>query len=402
MAPEPAARKTHGGQEAQALASFRPMRPSTLLGLGALALFSAACSNPPLAAPASAAPATAAAASAPPHHRPGGFQNNHISFQPRGLAEVLNWKWQTLLEGVPKPPTAPIPQVPPDLAFVSANAAAGPAMQPAVTWIGHATTLVQLGGLNVLTDPIFSERASPVQAVGPRRAQPPGLPLAQLPRIDVVVISHNHYDHLDEGSVVALAGQRGGSPLFLVPLGHRAWFADLGVHRVQELDWWQTHRLGRVDITLTPVQHWSGRGLNDRLQSLWGGWAMFAPDFSVYFAGDTGYSKDFAEIGRRLAAPRGGFDLALIPVGAYEPRWFMTEQHVNPPEAVQMHRDLRARRSLGIHWGTFELTDESLDEPPRALAAARKAAGLADDDFFVLAVGETRKLARRVPDGATK
>lgn len=373
------------------------MRPSTLLGLGALVLLNTACSAPPLAAP----PAAAAPAAAP-HHRPGGFQNNFINFQPRGLSEVLNWKWQALLEGVPRPPSAPIPQVAPDLAFVGANAVAGPAMQPAVTWIGHATTLVQLGGLNVLTDPIFSERASPVQLVGPRRAQPPGLALAQLPRIDVVVTSHNHYDHLDEGSVVALAAQRGGPPLFLVPLGHKAWFASLGVHHVQELDWWQTHRVGGVDFTLTPVQHWSGRGLSDRLQSLWGGWAMLAPDFSVYFAGDTGYSKDFAEIGRRLAAPRGGFDLALIPVGAYEPRWFMTEQHVNPPEAVQMHRDLRARRSLGIHWGTFELTDESLDEPPRALARARQAAGLAEDDFFVLAVGQTRQLQRRAQDTAAK
>ena len=300
---------------------------------------------------------------------------------------------------MPRPPATPTPRVEPDLAFLRANAAAGPAMQPAVTWIGHASTLLQIGGLNVLTDPIFSERASPWQAVGPRRALPPGLALAQLPHIDAVVISHNHYDHLDEHSVVALAAQAGGPPLFLVPLGHKAWFESLGVPRVQELDWWQTHRLGGVDFTLTPVQHWSGRGLGDRLQSLWGGWAMVTPDVGVFFAGDTGYSKDFAEIGRRLAAPRGGFDLALVPVGAYEPRWFMRQQHVDPAEAVQMHRDLQARRTLGIHWGTFELTDESLDEPPRALAAARRAAGLADDDFFLLAVGQTRTLPRRKPVG---
>jgi N-acyl-phosphatidylethanolamine-hydrolysing phospholipase D len=364
------------------------MRITILLALAAVVSLNVACSSPP-------AVAAADIAAKPPHHREQGFQNNHLNFQPRGLSELLTWQWQALREGLPKPPARPTPRVEPDLDFIRANAAAGAAMQPAMTWIGHATVLVQMGGLNVLTDPIFSERASPVSFAGPRRALPPGLALAQLPRIDAVVISHNHYDHLDEASVVALSQQPGGSPLFLVPLGNKAWFEAVGVPRVMELDWWQTHRLGGVDITITPVQHWSGRSLTDRLKTLWGGWALVASDFSLFFAGDTGYSKDFADIGQRLAAPRGGFDIALIPVGAYEPRWFMTEQHVNPAEAVQMHRDLQARRSLGIHWGTFELTDESLDEPPRALAAARQAAGLTDDDFFVLAVGQTRKLPRR-------
>ena len=150
---------------------------------------------------------------------------------------------------------------------------------------------------------------------------------------------------------------------------------------------------------MTPVQHGSGRGLGDRMQSLWGGWALFAPQSQIFFAGDTGYSPDFADIARRFAERQrdGGFDLALIPVGGYAPRWFMKEQHVDPDEAVKVHKDLRAKKSLGIHWGTFELTDEALDEPPRRLAKARAAQGIAEDDFFLLALGQTHRLARRGP-----
>lgn len=342
-----------------------------------------------------AAQVTAPVAARPPHHRDGGFQNNHIEFAPKGLAALLQWRWSSFRQGLPPPPAAPIPTVAPDLAFIGANA--GAAMQPAVTWIGHATVLAQLGGLNVLTDPIFSERASPLAFVGPKRAQPPGLALAQLPHIDVVLISHNHFDHLDEKSVVALNAQPGGPPLFLVPLGNKAWFAELGISNVEELDWWQSRRVRGTEFVFTPVQHWSGRSFTDRLKTLWGGWAAFAPDCHLFFSGDTGYSKDFAEIRQRFA-PRqseGGFDIALLALGAYEPRWFMKDQHVNPDETVQIHRDLGARRSLGIHWGTFELTDEALDEPPRALAAALSRQSVAGDAVFVLAIGETRKIAPR-------
>lgn len=350
-----------------------------------------------LAACASATPDTHPTAGAPPHHRDGRFQNNHLDFAPRGFGDLLAWRWAALREGLPKPPQAPTPVVKPDLAFIATNAKAGPAMEPAVTWIGHASTLLQLGGINVLTDPIFSERASPVSFAGPKRAQPPGLAPAELPRIDAVVISHNHYDHCDAESLKTLNAQPGGPPLFLVPLGLKAWLADIGITNALELDWWQSRQVGAVEIVLTPVQHWSARSFNDRMKTLWGGWALLAPDFQAFFAGDTGYSADFAEIRARLAARQGetGFDLALIPVGAYEPRWFMREQHVNPEEAVRIHRDLKARRSLGIHWGTFELTDEPLDEPPRALALARQAAGVADDDFGVTAIGQTLRLPRR-------
>jgi N-acyl-phosphatidylethanolamine-hydrolysing phospholipase D len=331
----------------------------------------------------------------PPHHREGGYQNNYTEFAPKGLGMLLQWKLQAAREGLPPPPSEPLPIVKPDLDFIHANARAGAAMQPAATWIGHATALVQMGGLNLLTDPIFSERASPLSMLGPKRAQPPGLTLAQLPHIDLVLVSHNHYDHLDLDSVRALDQQPGGPPLFVVPLGIQAWMHEVGIRRSVELDWWQSHRLGEVEVVLTPVQHWSGRSLTDRMQTLWGGYAVFAPDLHLYFSGDTGYSKDFTDTRERFrqrqsAGHGGGFDLALIAIGGYEPRWFMMEQHVDPAEAVRIHRDLNAK-----HWGTFELTDEALDEAPRALAAAREAAGLSSADFGVLAVGATLRLPRR-------
>jgi N-acyl-phosphatidylethanolamine-hydrolysing phospholipase D len=335
------------------------------------------------------------------HHRTAGFQNNYLDFQPKGLAQLLRWRWEALREGLPPAPSVPTPTVPAETGFIAANARAGAAMEPAVTWIGHATVLAQFSGLNVLTDPMFSQRAFPVQFIGPRRAQPPGVALDQLPHIDLVLVSHNHYDHLDEASVRALNAQPGGPPLFVVPLGMKPWLADAGITHAVELDWWQTHRIGSpagaVDVMLTPVQHWSARSLTDRMQVLWGGFAVLAPDFHLFFGGDTGYSKDFADIRTRLAERQagGGFDLAILPVGGYEPRWFMADQHINPEEAVRVHRDLGARRSLGMHWGTFELTDEPLDEAPRALGAARQAQGVAPEDFFVLAVGQTQRLPRR-------
>ncbi len=320
-----------------------------------------------------------------------------MDFAPRGLFELMQWQWRAHREGLPLPPNQPTATVAPDLPFITRNASAGRAMEPAVTWIGHATVLAQLGGLNVLTDPIFSDRASPLTWMGPQRAQPPGLSLQQLPHIDLVVLSHNHYDHCDEASLRALNSQRGGPPLFIVPLRMKAWMAGIGIQHVVELDWWQSHLVGDVEVVLTPVQHWSGRSLTDRMSTLWGGYAIFAPDTHLFFSGDTGYSKDFKDVRERFAARQkeGGFDIALLPVGAYEPRWFMEEQHVNPEEAVRLHSDLGAKRSLGIHWGTFSLTDESLDTPPIALNQARKAQNLPEDDFFVLAIGETRKFPKR-------
>ena len=333
------------------------------------------------------------------HHTAEGFKNNYIGSINKRFSELVRWQIERRAQDLPRPPARPVATQAPDSAAIKAYTG-GP---PAITWIGHASMLVQAGGLNVLTDPIFSNRASPVPFVGPQRAQPPGIALADLPPIDVVLISHNHYDHLDKASVqeIARRSEAIGKPtLFLVPLGMKSWFADAGVSHAIELDWWDTYTHAGVEFNFTPVQHWSSRSLLDRSRTLWGGFAVFAPDFHWYFTGDTGYSKDFADTQARFASRHpanqgGGFDLALLPVGSYEPRWFLTEQHINPEEAVKVHRDLQAKRSVGIHWGTFELSDESLDQPPKDLAVAAKAQGLRDGEFSVMAIGETRSLPAR-------
>jgi len=337
------------------------------------------------------------------HHRPDGFQNNYQSFRGKKLGELLRWRWQAWRAGHPRPLQTPIPVVKPDLAFIHANAQAGLAMQPAATWIGHITVLLQFGGLNLLTDPVFSARCFPVQWAGPLRQTPPGLSLDQLPHIDVVLLSHNHYDHMDEASLIALSKQAGGSPLFITPLGHKHWFARRGIHQVVELDWWDTHVLQgtessrRIPITLTPAQHWSARTATDALQSLWGGFAVLAPDCHLFFAGDTAYSKDFVDIRQHFAREHtpdqgGGFDIALLPIGAYEPRWFMKDQHVNPEESVQIFQDLGCQRALAVHWGTFQLTDEGRDAPVVALAAAREERKVAASAFVALTAGSALQL----------
>jgi L-ascorbate metabolism protein UlaG (beta-lactamase superfamily) len=271
----------------------------------------------------------------------------------------------------------------PEVAFLRANKS-----ETTLTWIGHATVLLQIGGRNILTDPHLSERASPVSFAGPRRRVPPGLTLEQLPHVDAVVISHNHYDHLDADTITQLAAQAGGPPQFYVPLGLRRWFNELGIATVTELDWWESREMAGVKIHCVPVQHWSQRTLADRNQALWGGWVIEHPALRFFFTGDTGYSQDFKDIERRF----GRFDVAAIPIGAYEPRWFMAPFHVNPAEAVQIHLDLKARYSLGIHWGTFEMTDEPLDEPPVVLERELSRLGIAPERFIVLRHGQTWRL----------
>ena len=340
--------------------------------------------------------------------RIGPFKNNHIESVERPLLEVLRWQWNAYQQGLPKPAMTPTPITPPNIAqihdYPRGMHGAQPSASPALTWIGHATMLVQAGGLNILTDPVFSERASPFSLIGPKRAQPPGVALGDLPPIDVVLISHNHYDHLDRYTIEALhqkANEAGLCTLFLVPLGLKQWFTDMGIDHVQELDWWQQVSVGGVAFYFTPTQHWSARGLADQNASLWGAWAVLSQDLHWYFAGDTGYSPDFKATQAHFApqhtqALGGGFDLALIPIGAYEPRWFMAAQHINPEEAMQIHADLGAKRSVGIHWGTFPLTDEALDQPPQDLALARERANRAPEDFSVMKIGETQLLPRRV------
>ena len=273
-------------------------------------------------------------------------------------------------DGLPQPPPGGwnLPAVRTDPVALKS-----PEANPSVTWVGHATMLVRLAGRNILFDPIFSERASPVAFAGPKRIVPLPIDIPELPRIDVVLISHNHYDHLDAESVLRLAAMAHGSPRFLVPMGLKAWFADLGITRVDEYDWWQETLEGDLRITFVPVQHWSKRRLDDTNQTLWGGWVVEGEGLRVIHTGDTGYSKDFRDIGERL----GPFDMAFIPIGSYAPRWFMKIMHVDVPEAVQVREDLRAERAIGMHWGTFEsLADEPLDEPPVVLARQREERGL--------------------------
>ena len=317
----------------------------------------------------------------PAHHTRDGFRNNYVDFKPPNFWQ---WQWERWHEGLPKPSRETTPVVQPESDFLRANAT-----EPTLTWIGHATVLLQVASYNIITDPHLSERASPFRFAGPKRQSPAGLSYDQLPHIDLVLISHNHYDHLDEKTVKRLNAQSGKPPLFVVPLGLESWFHSIGIDNVVELDWWDRVGLGSLDIHLVPVQHWSARGLTDRNKTLWGGFYVKHRTMSFMFTGDTGYSKDFTDIRERLGSP----DILAVPIGAYEPRWFMGTQHIDPTEAVKIHQDLGAKYSVGIHWGAFELTDESLDEPPRALAAARAKAGVPDDRFFVMKVGETRRLA---------
>lgn len=322
-----------------------------------------------------------------PHHTATGFRNNYLTGLNNEGGNFWKWQFERTRNGLPKPPRNGyrFPLTKPDVAWLKANRS-----ETTATWIGHATVLMQMAGVNILTDPHLTERASPVSFLGPKRFVPPALNFEELPHIDMVVISHNHYDHLDEGTVVRLARQAGGSPRFFVPLGNKAWFAELGINNVVELDWWEQREFMGLQVTLTPVQHWSARSLTDRFHTLWGGWHVRAPDFNFFFAGDTGYSKDFADIRARL----GAVDFAILPIGAYAPRWFMAPQHVDPAESVRIHQDLGARQSLAMHWGTFELTDESLDEPPEVLAAERAKAGLAADRFVVLGHGQMMRPTR--------
>lgn len=258
----------------------------------------------------------------------------------------------------------------------------------AVTYINHSTLLIQVDGLNILTDPIYSRRASPFQWAGPVRVHAPGVAMEDLPDIDVILISHNHYDHLDEQTLVDLAKRQENPPVILAGLGNGLLFDELGLAHHKDLNWNESHDIGNFRFTFTECRHRSGRGIGDQMKTLWGSFVIETPSGNIYFAGDTGYDVHFAE----AAEAFGEFELALLPIGAYEPRWFMADVHLNPEEAVIAHRDLKAKQSMGIHYGTFQLTYEAVDQPVKDLAVALDKQGVSEDDFWILAVGETRML----------
>lgn len=314
-----------------------------------------------------------------PHHSPDGFLNNY-PHAGKTFADFLKWSWDRTS---PEPVTFPLTANNPE--FLKSNRT-----ETSLTWVGHSTFLLQWEGLNILTDPHFTERASPVSFAGPKRHTPAGLSLDQLPDIDVVIISHDHYDHLDLKSVQRLyERQKARPPVFLVPLRLKDWFADNGIPVADELDWWDFRQVSGLRFHCVPVQHFSGRSLTNRNSTLWCGWVIESTSGNrVFFAGDTGYSNDFKDIRNRL----GDMTLSLIPVGAYDPRWFMQSMHVNPEEAVQIHEDVGSAYSVGMHWGTFILTDEPMTEPPARLAGAMKAKGLNPAAFTVMQHGETRHL----------
>lgn len=322
------------------------------------------------------------------HHRPGGgFRNPWPDSEPRGFLDVLRWMMVERRRKRMPPDPAPgaFSVARPDFESGAAPGAL------AATWMGHSTVLLQTGGLNVLTDPIWSDRASPVAFAGPKRFVRPPVPLDALPPIDVVLLSHNHYDHLDRRTVERLA-RRHPAIAWLVPLGVGALVRKWGGRTVHELDWWGEHVHRDVRFACTPARHFSARGLGDRGDTLWCGWTTAAEERRVFFAGDTAYFREFGRISERY----GPFDLALLPIGAYEPRWFMENVHMDPEDALQAYRDLvrggHQTAVLPIHWGTFRLTDEAMDEPPTRMRELWRRAGLDERALWLLCHGETRRM----------
>lgn len=315
----------------------------------------------------------------PPHHRERGFANPDPTAPFPGRWARWRFFVSRAWASTVRPRRAEFPRVANDGSRLRANAG-----NPTVTWVGHATLLVQLDGVNLLTDPQWSLRASPVSFAGPARVTPPGLRFEDLPPIHVVVISHDHYDHLDVATVRRLHAVHG--PRFLVPLGLRAWFAALGIHDVEELDWWERREVRGLVFTCLPAQHFSGRTPWDRNRRLWAGWAVVGRDRRLFFAGDTAYHPLFREVGRRL----GPFELAAIPIGAYQPAAIMRAAHTTPEEALDLFGDVRGRVLVPIHWGTFDLAEEPLEEPPGRLEAEARRRGLGPDRIWILRHGETR------------
>ncbi len=254
----------------------------------------------------------------------------------------------------------------------------------AITFINHATKFIQLQHINIITDPIFSERASPFSWIGPLRYRQAGADISELPKTNVVVISHNHYDHLDLPTLVKL--HKRDEPLFVVPLGNKKLLVKEGLTNVIELDWWQSFSVGgSTKITLVPMQHWSARSLFDRSETLWGGYVIESSGLKILFCGDTGYNDHFKQIEKKF----GSMHLSIIPIGAYEPRWFMKGSHLNPEDAVQAHVDLKSKLSIGTHYGTFQLSNEGMDDPINDLKNSLEKFNVSSNHFLAPKNGQT-------------
>ena len=315
------------------------------------------------------------------HHVYNGFQNPFPGFEEKGLKDLMKWMlWDRLINNSRG---EDVDTVEFELAENDPEWLQNNTSEFSITWIGHSSLLIQMEGLNILTDPVLSNRASPVNFTGPKRLVRPGLEFKDLPKIDIVIISHDHYDHLDKETIQKL----GNEPLYLVPLALAGFFDDLEINNYQELDWWDELKFNNIRFICVPAQHFSGRTLFDENRTLWCGWVLHGKLSKVYYAGDSGYFPGFKEIGNRF----GPFDVAALPIGAYKPRWFMKSVHMNPVEAVDAYQDVNSKYFIPIHWGTFVLSDEPMNEPPRILLKEIQKRGLNEDLFKILKHGETFK-----------
>ncbi|ALV92046.1 MULTISPECIES: MBL fold metallo-hydrolase [Pantoea] len=315
------------------------------------------------------------------HHTPEGFRNPEEELRQPG--DLQRWRRERKADNLPRPPQAGYP------AFIDrwCQTTDLSGDDDRIWWLGHAALLLRLNQRYILIDPALSSRASPLPFAGPQRKTPAPLSIAQLPHLDFVLISHNHYDHLDRPTIKRIA-RHFPAAQFLVPLGMGEWCRKRGVRNISEFDWWQSRDVAGLTFTAVPARHWSMRTFWDRNRSLWCGWVMHNQNLNFWFSGDSGYSDNLLEIGKRL----GPFNLAALPIGAYAPKWFMRGQHMDPDQAVALWQAIGRPLTLPIHWGVFELADDPLDEPPVVLAQAMDAAGEDKRRFAPWRIGESRTL----------
>ncbi|UQY42614.1 MBL fold metallo-hydrolase [Erwinia sp. PK3-005] len=315
------------------------------------------------------------------HHTPEGFRNPEPDLRQPG--DLQRWRNERKAQGLPLAPRQGYEAFmqqwwqPADLS----------GEQDSVWWLGHAAIMLRLDGRYGLIDPVLSQRASPLRFYGPQRKTPAPLSIKDLPALDWVLISHNHYDHLDRPTINAIL-RRFPKVQFIVPLGLEPWFRRAGARHVVQLDWWQQTQRHGITFHAVPARHWSMRTLYDRNRSLWCGWTIATENLNFWFSGDSGYSENLLDITQRL----GPFNLVALPIGAYAPRWFMQGQHMDPQQSVSLHQAIGAPVTIPIHWGVFELADEALDEPPLELARALEAVNQDKRRFRPWKIGERASL----------